>query len=161
MVKLLRVDHRLLHGQVAFSWTSYLQADCILIANDNVINDQLRLTTLKLARPNGVKLVIKSVDESIKALEEGKTDKYRLFIVVDSVEDAAKIVTNVKTIKIINLGGTKPNDNTISISRVVHLTKKEISILKELDNVGIDIEVRQVPNDTKMNAISLIKQKIE
>ena len=127
----------------------------------NVINDQLRLTTLKLARPNGVKLVIKSVDESIKALEEGKTDKYRLFIVVDSVEDAAKIVTNVKTIKIINLGGTKPNDNTISISRVVHLTKKEISILKELDNVGIDIEVRQVPNDTKMNAISLIKQKIE
>ena len=29
----LRVDHRLLHGQVAFSWTSALGADCILIAN--------------------------------------------------------------------------------------------------------------------------------
>jgi len=34
MVKLLRVDHRLLHGQVAFSWTGYLGVDCILIAND-------------------------------------------------------------------------------------------------------------------------------
>ena len=34
MIKCLRVDHRLLHGQVAFSWTSALGADCILIAND-------------------------------------------------------------------------------------------------------------------------------
>ena len=36
MLKLLRVDHRLLHGQVAFSWTQNLGADCILIANDDV-----------------------------------------------------------------------------------------------------------------------------
>ncbi len=36
MITLLRVDHRLLHGQVAFSWTQYVGADCILIANDSV-----------------------------------------------------------------------------------------------------------------------------
>ena len=34
MIKMLRVDHRLLHGQVAFSWTGYLGVNCILIAND-------------------------------------------------------------------------------------------------------------------------------
>ena len=39
MIKLLRVDHRLLHGQVAFSWTSTLSADCILIASDTVMKD--------------------------------------------------------------------------------------------------------------------------
>lgn len=37
MITLLRVDHRLLHGQVAFSWTQYVGADCILIANDSVL----------------------------------------------------------------------------------------------------------------------------
>ena len=60
MIKCLRVDHRLLHGQVAFSWTSALGADCILIANDDVMKDELRKTTIKMAKPQGVKLVMKS-----------------------------------------------------------------------------------------------------
>ncbi|OPJ60399.1 PTS sugar transporter subunit IIB [Clostridium oryzae] len=161
MVKLLRVDHRLLHGQVAFSWTSYLQADCILIASDNVVDDELRLTTIKLAKPSGVKLVIKNIADSIKAIQEGKTDKYKLFIVVESVEDAAKIVRAVKTIKSINLGGTKPKENTKAISKVVHLTKDEIKTIDELNEEGVEIEVRQVPNDTKVKAVSLIKNKID
>lgn len=49
MIKLLRVDHRLLHGQVAFSWTSTLSADCILIASDAVMKDDLRKMSIKLA----------------------------------------------------------------------------------------------------------------
>ena len=39
MIKLVRVDHRLLHGQVAFSWTNGLNADCILVSSDSVVND--------------------------------------------------------------------------------------------------------------------------
>lgn len=54
MIKLLRVDHRLLHGQVAMAWTQSLDSDCILIANDAVVNDNIRKTTMKLAKPNGV-----------------------------------------------------------------------------------------------------------
>ena len=84
MIKLLRVDHRLLHGQVAFSWSSHIGCDCILIANDSVLLDDLRLTTVKLAKPIGVKLVIKSIEDSIKAIKSGVTDKYKLFIVVES-----------------------------------------------------------------------------
>ncbi len=42
MIKLLRVDHRLLHGQVAFSWKNAVEADCILIACDAVMKDDLR-----------------------------------------------------------------------------------------------------------------------
>ena len=46
MIKNLRVDHRLLHGQVAFSWTSALGADCILIANDLVMKDEIKKLSL-------------------------------------------------------------------------------------------------------------------
>ena len=83
MIKLLRVDHRLLHGQVAMAWTQSLDSDCILIANDAVVNDNIRKTTMKLAKPNGVKLVMKNIEDSIAALNAGVTDKYKLFIVVE------------------------------------------------------------------------------
>ena len=36
MIKLLRVDYRLVHGQVAISWSRHIGADCILVANDEV-----------------------------------------------------------------------------------------------------------------------------
>lgn len=74
MITLLRVDHRLLHGQVAFSWTQYVGADCILIANDSVPEDELRKTTIKLAKPPSVKLVIKNINDSIEAIKSGVTD---------------------------------------------------------------------------------------
>lgn len=105
MIKLLRVDHRLLHGQVAMTWTQELDTNCILIACDAVVKDDVRKTTLKLARPAGVKLVIKSVDDSIEALRSGVTDKYRLFIVVESIEDAYRLAKGYSEIKHINIGG--------------------------------------------------------
>ncbi|WP_338199760.1 PTS sugar transporter subunit IIB [Lactobacillus rizhaonensis] len=149
MIKLLRVDHRLLHGQVAFSWTQELGVDCILIANNDVPNNEIRKTAMKLAKPQGVKLVIKNISDSIKALKSGVTDKYKLFIVVESVADAYSLATAYPQINHINLGGTKPADGTKQISKAINVTNDDESKLKELVNQGCEIEIRQVPNDKK------------
>lgn len=76
MIKLCRVDHRLLHGQVAFSWSHALGADAILIVSDEVASNEVRMKTMRLAKPVGIKLVIKGVDDSIKAIKSGVTDKF-------------------------------------------------------------------------------------
>ncbi len=149
MITLVRVDHRLLHGQVAFSWTQYVGADCILIANDSVPNDELRKTTIKLAKPPSVKLVIKNIADSIEAIKSGVTDKYRLFIVVESVEDAWRIAREIAEIKSINLGGIKAKEGSRNISKAVNLLPDEITRLNELVGQGVEIEIRQVPNDRK------------
>ena len=54
MIVLLRIDHRLLHGQVAFSWTKSLSTDGILIASAAGVQDELRMTALRVSKPNGV-----------------------------------------------------------------------------------------------------------
>ena len=148
MIKKLRVDHRLLHGQVAFSWTSALNADCILIACDAVVSDELRKTTKKTAKPNRVNLVIKSISDSVKALNSGVTDKYKLFIVVESIADAATLIQNVDAIQALNLGGTKATDATRNISKAVNITSEEEQILKELVADGVDVTIQMVPEDT-------------
>ncbi|WP_291258706.1 MULTISPECIES: PTS sugar transporter subunit IIB [unclassified Fusobacterium] len=150
MIVLTRVDHRLLHGQVAFSWTNNIGADCILIANDDVVNNELRKTTMKLAKPQGVKLVIKSIKDSIEALKSGVTDKYKLFIVVESVKDAYLLANEVEEIKQINLGGTKAADGTRNISKAVNLFPEDETMLNQLKNKNIEIEIRQVPTDSKI-----------
>ncbi|HFF7709384.1 PTS sugar transporter subunit IIB [Enterococcus faecium] len=147
MIVLTRVDHRLLHGQVAFSWTQTIGADCILIANDN----EIRKTTIKLAKPQGVKLVIKSIDDSIAALKSGVTDKYKLFIVVESIEDAYKLAEAYPEIKTINLGGIKAKPGTRSIGKAVNILPEEEERLKRLIDKQIEVEIRQVPADKKVD----------
>lgn len=97
MIKLTRVDYRLIHGQVAMSWTHALDVDCILCASDAVAKDDMRKAALRLARPNGVKLVIKDVNAAIEALNSGVTDKYSLFIIVETIEDAYRLAKGCKT----------------------------------------------------------------
>ncbi|MEQ4530238.1 MAG: PTS sugar transporter subunit IIB [Mixta sp.] len=149
MIKLLRVDHRLLHGQVAFSWTQYIGADCILIANDSVPDDELRKTTIKLAKPPAVKLVIKNINDAIEAIKSGVTDKYKLFIVVESVADAWRLATAVPEITSINLGGIKAKEGSRNISKAINVLPDEIAQLEELVQAGKEIEIRQVPGDRK------------
>ena len=107
MIKLVRVDHRLLHGQVAFSWTNGVGADCILVASDMVVNDEVWKTTLRLGKPSGVKLVMKNMEDSIKAINSGVTDKYKFIFVVHSFEEEKQWAVGCPTITIINLVNTK------------------------------------------------------
>lgn len=150
MIKCLRVDHRLLHGQVAFSWVNSIGADCILIANDSVAVNEMRKSAIRLAKPEGAKLIMKSIDDSAAAINSGVTDKYRLFIIVESIKDAYRLISGTKVINSLNLGGTKATPETLNISKAVNVSKDEIEMLKDLTAKGIEVEIRQVPGDTKI-----------
>ncbi|MGG7144237.1 PTS sugar transporter subunit IIB [Clostridium nigeriense] len=149
MVKLLRVDHRLLHGQVVFSWCSQINPNCILVANDQVVNDDVRKAALRLGKPNDVKLVIKNITDSIEAINNGKTDKYDLMIVVNSIDDAVRLARGAEEIRSINLGGTKAKQGTHALSNMVYVTDEEEELLREVIKEGIEVFIQAVPSDPK------------
>lgn len=75
MIIMVRADDRLIHGMVAVSWTSHLQPQTILVANNVAAKDSFKAMTMKMAKPAGVNLVIKSLDDSVKALNNPINDK--------------------------------------------------------------------------------------
>ena len=150
MIKLVRVDHRLLHGQVAFSWTNGVGADCILVASDMVATSDVWKTTLRLGQPTGVKLVMKNMQDSIEAISSGITDKYKMIIVVQTIKEAKQLIEGCSEVQSINLGNTKETGETKQISRQVFVTKEEEAILRELIDRGIEIEIRPLVDDKKI-----------
>ena len=66
-----RLDERLIHGQVATFWTRTLQADRIIVADDDVLKDEIGVSALKAAVPSGVHLSILSVDNAAARLKCG------------------------------------------------------------------------------------------
>lgn len=156
MIRLCRVDHRLLHGQVAFSWTNAVGADCILVASDTVVNDEVWKTTLKLGKPAGVKLVIKNIADSIKAINSGVTDKYKLLIVVQSIQDANRLSKECSAIKSINLGGAKKKPGYRQISQAIYIGEEEEKAIREMMDRGLEVEIRQLAADSKVLAKSVL-----
>ena len=148
MIKLCRVDHRLLHGQVAFSWTNELSADCILIANDAVVHDEVFKTTMKLAKPSGVKLVIKNLEDSIKAINSGVTDKYRLLVVVKTIHDANVLSAGCPAVHSLNLGGTIRREGWRQISKAIFISDRDEAELKELQQRGVSVFIQQLPAES-------------
>lgn len=149
MIKLVRVDHRLLHGQVAVSWFNSLRANTILVANDD-----FRKSAIRLAKPDKAKLVMKSIDDSIKAIKSGATDKYKMLIVVESVADAEKLIKGTQdSIKTLNLGGTKAGENTVNYSKTINLTHEDEEILVQLQQSDVDIYIQQVPNEDRQEFV--------
>ena len=150
MIKGLRVDYRLIHGQVAFSYIAKLGADCILLASDTLPGDTLRLQTVKLARPKNVKVVVKTVKEGIRAICSGVTDKYKLLIICENIEDAWRIATAVPA-ESVNLGGTCGNEGKKHLGQAVYANEKELGLLKELTDRGIYCFVQGAASDRELD----------
>ena len=127
MIQLLRVDHRLLHGQVAVSWVQGLGSNCIFCVGDKVANDPVWKTTLKMGKPAGCKLVIKDMEHAIEAINSGVTDEYKMIICVATIAEAKQLVEGCPQIKSVNLGNTKPKDekrpDARQVSRQIFLTR--------------------------------------
>lgn len=156
MILLTRVDHRLLHGQVATSWVNGLGSDCIFCVGDKVANDPVWKTTLKMGKPTGCKLVIKDMAHAIEAINSGVTDKYRMIICVRSIEDAKLLIDGCPQIKSLNLGNTLESPTTKQISRQIFLEPEEAEMLKELGERGVEVEIRALAADKKENALALL-----
>lgn len=148
----LRVDDRLIHGQVAMTWTKQLSVQGIVVANDEAANDNTQKMALKMAVPGGIKSLIKPVDEAIRILNNPKASKMRILVLTRTVKDALKIRQSVGEIGFLNVGNTGRFDGIdvsekLVLTPTIMLTKAEQQALKDLVALDPKACMQQVPND--------------
>jgi fructoselysine and glucoselysine-specific PTS system IIB component len=156
MIKLTRIDDRLLHGQVAFAWTPSLGVDCLIVANDKTAKDEFLKMSMGLAKPAGTKLLIKTVEEAIAILHDERTKNLKILLLVNSVQDAYAMANGVSEIKSINFGGIRGKEGSSLISKAIAVTEDDKVVIRQLIEKGIELEIRQVPTDQKQSVESLI-----
>lgn len=160
MLKLIRVDERLLHGQVAIGWTSNSGANTILVANDEAQKDKVKAMALDLAKPSGVKLYIRSVAESGPIVEKfASAKKAQVLVLVRTVQDALKLIQNSNgVIKELNVGGLKFEDGKKKLNDYVAVSDQDIADLKTIQKLGVNLDFRMLPRDKKLSLADLLKE---
>lgn len=159
----LRVDDRLIHGQVAMTWTKHLRAQGIVVACDEAAGDETQKMALKMAVPAGIKVLIKPVDEAIRILNHEKAQKMRILILTRTIKDALKVKQHMGDIEFVNLGNIGRFDGIDmkqkkSLTETIMLTREEQDCLRELIKLSPDTCVQQVPNDEKKSAQEMLEK---
>jgi len=156
MIKLVRIDDRLVHGQVAFTWVSALGIDCLMVANDKVAQDDFLKMTLGLTKPPSAKLLILTMQNAITWLNDPRSKNMKILVIVDNVNDAFILSNGITEINSINFGGIRLKEGAKLISRAIAVTEEDIAIIRQMAEKGLELEIRQVPTDKKQMVTNLI-----
>lgn len=154
MIKAFRIDERLIHGQVIATWLKTLGITHLIVANDEVEKDEMRKKTLKMVLPQGMKCLIKNVEETIRVLNDPRCQQMKIMLVVGTPQDGCKLLKEVKEIAEVNLANygsiTKPDiKNKTTISKMVYLDESDIEAVNQMIASGKTIFTQKTPSDLK------------
>lgn len=159
MIIQIRVDDRLIHGQIAVVWSKQFGTTHMVVANDQAASNEVQQMTLKMATPNGVKVLIRSVDDCIQVFNNPKSKEVKMFVLTNSIQDALKIAKHceVASINVANVGRFDTSENKIKINADVVCNEEEFKALKEVANLDIETIHWVIPSQSKLS----IKKMIE
>lgn len=157
MIECLRIDDRLLHGQVITKWITRYDPDAIVIADDGVVKDEIAKMALRIAKPDGMKMSIRSVDDALVLLNNDQTKNMKLFVLVKDTISAKRIVEGVDHVKTVNIGGLRSNrEGAKSIFGVIKATQEDLDIIGQIHSLVGEIDVRTVPSEENRNILEYL-----
>ena len=155
-VKLVRIDDRLIHGQVATTWIKNYEIEQVLIINDKAANDLIQKSVVGLAAPPGVKVMIFGVNQFINILKKSEIKKSTMLLFTTSTDVLKIVESGLVDIKEVNAGGMRFNDTRKRLTKAISVTPEEEQAFVKMMDKGIKINVQMVPKDTSVDFKTLI-----
>ena len=144
----VRMDNRLIHGQILVSWNAAFKIDHIIVTNDTVAGDPLQVTLLKAVAPLTAKVSVLSIKDCVAYCNSSDAAGENIFIIAKFPEDGLALVDGGLKMPVLNLGNQAFVRNSKKISNTVFLTESGVKALKTLHERGIRITCRMMPSDS-------------
>lgn len=145
----LRLDERLIHGQVAAVWTRSMHITRIMVVDDEIVHDELAKIALKSAVPVGVKLSILTIESAAKKINKGQYKEQRVFIVVNKPSTIVELLKRGVVLSEVNIGNMGMMGERKTIKKSVYCTDEEIAQILSIEDMGVTVYAQMVPNEEK------------
>ncbi|MDD7305210.1 MAG: PTS sugar transporter subunit IIB [Peptoniphilaceae bacterium] len=148
---LSRIDTRLLHGQVATSWTKLTNPDRIIVVSDDVAADELRKTMIEQAAPPGVKAHVVPIWKMAEIYKDPRFGLTKAMILFQTPQDALELMNMGVDLDTINLGSMAHSQGKAYVTSTVSMGEEDVKTFEEILAKGVKIDVRKVPGDSPDN----------
>lgn len=155
-ITLVRVDNRLIHGQILEAWLPFTHASCIVVVDDEVAGDFFRETVIRMAVPRDVEVIVSGVQEFARDYTYSTGQGKKAIVLFSSIADACKAFSAGFKFNKLNLGNVhhdQSEEEKIRCSSCIFLDNNDIQcVLNLMDAHGVQVELRRVPLEEPVDA---------
>ena len=142
---LTRIDDRFIYGQDVELWNEAVGSNLVLIVNDEIAEDSRKWAPMRVAAPEGVWTRFFSVQKTIDVIHTA-TPRQWILIMVASPADALALMKSGVPITKISIGHMGAGEGKRPITPAVAVDDTDVAAFKELQALGIELEIRYLPN---------------
>lgn len=148
---ILRVDDRLIHGQVVAGWARPLGIKTLILVSDRVRDDEWTLNAYRLAIPDGIDFFCVGIHDCAVTYAQHKTTN--TMIIVASVCEAYRLLEEGITVPEITIGGLGYREGTREIAPYIYLSEEDINAVVRLFQRGVKVIGKQLPNSATIDVV--------
>lgn len=152
----LRIDNRLIHGQILNAWLPAVGTRALLVANDEVAADPVIREILLAAVPEGWTAAISSVSDAVAELASGAGAQQPRFVIVKDPQDAVRVAQESGAITHINIGNLHYARGKRKLTPHMYVDDSDLDALRALHELGVVIDTRWLPSDQSHDIAKLL-----
>jgi mannose/fructose/N-acetylgalactosamine-specific phosphotransferase system component IIB len=157
-IALVRVDSRLIHGQILEAWVPFINAKCIIVVNDKVAADPFLETVMKMAVPSDMDVIISSLEDFERSYKYTHGTGKKTIVLFSCIADACEAFKRGFRFERLNIGNVHNNEYKVCCSSSVFLCEDEITTLENLlKETGVFVELQVVPKGRPVNIREALK----
>lgn len=142
---LVRIDDRLIHGQVTCAWGAWLEPKRIVLVNDEVASTGWKRDLYYCTDALGAEIAVLTKEDFLAASAEGRWGDERTIVLVETPEDLLDLVKSGLAIETANVGGMHFREGKREVLPYVYVDADDLRAMNELLKTGVRLEARDVP----------------
>ena len=148
----IRVDEKMIKGQLLDQWTSAIRGDCLVVANDRIATDQLTATTIMMTAPSTIRTVLKTIQDCLRIINDPRAEKMKIYILTGSLKDAYQLICSGKTesVNVTRYSSKGESEKKEIVENCVKLNAEDIELLKRIQYEGIEVYSQLIPGREKV-----------
>lgn len=156
---ILRIDDRLIHGQVLVGWGTYYSIKHLVVGNDRIAQNEWERNLLLMAAPSEMDSRVLTLEESVSYIHEHLNAPDVSMVLIESPADLQKMADKGLMLKQVNVGGIHFSENRSKYLNYLFLSSEEVELFERLMEQGFAFECQDVPTAPRYDLKKVLEKR--
>ncbi|WP_059051089.1 PTS system mannose/fructose/N-acetylgalactosamine-transporter subunit IIB [Paenibacillus senegalimassiliensis] len=157
-IKLVRVDFRLIHGQVVTKWSNTVTAKTIVVVNDELSEDEFMADIYVMAAPPGIQVEVQSITSFVESAQGGSYDQGSVLVLFKNIEDVRRVAEQGVKFAAVQIGGLGAAGNKTSVVKGISIDRDDADHLLYLKEQGAEVSFQVTPEEARLPLDKALKK---
>lgn len=152
MALYVRVDDRLIHGQIIANWAGYLNVKNIIGVDDKTAANPTLQSIMKMSVPKTYTCEILNVEKGVEKIRELAQKNENTLVIVRFPRLLERLLFDLDNVENVNIGNVSKSEGVVhEVSSNVYLSDEDVVVIDRLFSKGVDISFKTLPDSSSVN----------